>query len=240
MLAHLILGREPSFDEVFRQIPPVGKHRRAPRVLPEGGRLVKSHERCAFPFASRYRKVVYLVRDGRDVSVSYYDWCRRNGLYAGRFEGFLPLFLGGRLEGYGAWHEHVRSWLGSAPARANALLVVRYEDLLEAPAEGLAQVAEFLGLDADREQIEDAVGRSTLDRTGRRPQPPLRSLVSGERDWARGIGRGSSGGWRQVLTPEERNVFWGVAGDVLAELGYEQDKSPAEPRALVASPRSNG
>ena len=179
------------------------------------------------------------MRDGRDVSVSYYDWCRRNGLYRGRFEGFLPLFLAGRLEGYGAWHEHVRSWLASTPARANGYLLVRYEDLLAEPVQGLAQIAEFVGLDAAREQIDQAVESSTVERTGRRPQRPPSSLVSDERGGA-GVARGSAGGWRQVLTPHERNLFWDVAGDVLSDLGYEQEESRAESPALVASPRSNG
>ena len=101
---------------------------------------------------------MYLVRDGRDVSVSYYYWGCQNGSYEGPFDGFLRLFLAGRLDGFGAWHEHVRSWLNSAPARANAdPPVVRYEDLLERPTENLGRIAEFLGLDATREQLEDAL-----------------------------------------------------------------------------------
>ena len=237
MLAHLVLGREPNFDDVFSHIPPVGRHRRAPRVLPDGGRLIKSHERRALPHAPCYRKAVYLVRDGRDVSVSYYEWYLRNGLYEGGFEGFLPLFLAGRLDGFGAWHEHVRSWLTSAPARANALLVVRYEDLLARPAEGLAEIAEFVGLDPSREQVEEAVSRSTLDRTRGRPQrarhPPSRDARGGTPD----IARGSSGQWRRILTPRDGEMFQRVAGDVLAELGYADSRDPGTD-APEAPPRA--
>ena len=212
MLAHLVIGREPSFDDVFSHIPPVGRHRGAPGVLPDGGRLIKSHERPAPPHGSSYRKAVYLVRDGRDVSVSYYYWYLQNGLYEGPFDGFLRLFLAGRLDGFGAWHEHVRSWLTSPPARANALLVVRYEDLLARPTESLGRIAEFVGLDATREQLEDAlVSREQVEaalcRAAAGGRPPTAA-------------RGSS------FPAQAREFFQSVAGDVLAELGYERNEPP--------------
>ncbi|MGH2993225.1 MAG: sulfotransferase domain-containing protein [Solirubrobacterales bacterium] len=229
MLAHLVLGREPSFDDVFSHIPPVGRHRGAPGVLPDGGRLIKSHERPAPPHGSSYRRVVYLVRDGREVAVSYYDWYLRKGLYEGPFEGFLRLFLAGRLDGFGAWHEHVRSWLTSAPARANALLVVRYEDLLVRPTENLGRIAEFVGLDATPEQLEDAlVSREQVEAALLARGPQAR------REWgeARGIARGSSREWSRISTPQDRELFQSAAGDVLAELGYARGEPPlaSEPR----------
>jgi hypothetical protein len=213
MLAHLVLGREPSFDDVFSHIPPVGRHRGAPGVLPDGGRLIKSHERPAPPHGSSYRKAVYLVRDGRDVSVSYYYWYLQNALYEGPFDGFLRLFLAGRLDGFGAWHEHVRSWLTSAPARANALLVVRYEDLVARPTENLGRIAEFVGLEATREQLEDALVS--------REQVEAALLSHGGR---RTPDRRQPGG--RLFTAQERELFQSAAGDVLAELGYERNEPP--------------
>jgi hypothetical protein len=248
MLAHVLLGRQPNFDEVFSHIPPVGWHRDAPRVLPHGGRLIKSHERPTWPYASSYRKVVYLVRDGRDVAVSYYDWYLNKGLYAGRFESFLRLFLAGRLDGYGSWHEHVRSWLTSAPARADALLVVRYEDLLGCPSENLARIAEFVGLDAareqldealvSREQVEYAIVRNPVEWSRRGRLPVRRSPARAARGRIRGVAGGPSGQWRRVLTSREQELFQRTAGDVLAELGYAGEDSSGI-RGALASPRSH-
>ena len=207
-------------------------------MLPDGGRLIKSHERPSWPHASSYRKAVYLVRDGRDVSISYYHWYLRSGLYGGRFDGFLRLFLAGRLDGYGAWHEHVRSWLASAPARADALLLVRYEDLLAKPTEELAGIARFLGLDVSSDRAEDAVRSSTVDMTRGRPLRATRARAKAAPSDLRRI-RGSSGQWMEVLTPRQSEMFRHVAGEVLAELGYEPQESRVASAEQGASSRSH-
>ena len=240
MLTHLLLGRRPEFDEVFSRIPPVGWHRHAPAALPGGGRLIKSHERPAWPYAGGYRKAVYLVRDGRDVSVSYYNWYLRSGLYGGGFEGFLRLFLAGRLDGFGAWHDHVRAWLASALARADALLVIRYEDVLARPTEELARIAGFVGLEVSRGQVEAAVSESTVDRTRGRPLRVTRARAKAAPTDLRRIDRGSSGQWVHVLTPSQSEMFQRIAGEVLAELGYEREEPMVASAAHGTSPRSHG
>jgi estrone sulfotransferase len=240
MLTHLLLGRHPEFDEVFSRIPPVGWHRHAPAALPDGGRLIKSHERPAWPYAGAYRRAVYLVRDGRDVSVSYYHWYLRGGLYGGGFERFLRLFLAGRLDGFGAWHDHVRAWRDSAAARAGALRVIRYEDLLARPTEELGRIAEFVGLEVSSGQLEDAVSSSTVERTRGRPLRITRARAKAAPTDVRGIVRGTSGQWTDVLTPAQSEMFRDIAGEALAELGYEREEPLAASAVQGASPRSHG
>ena len=111
-------GREADFDNDSTVIAEVGSHRAAPGVLPGGGRLIKSHEPYSGPQKRVYRKAIYLIRDGRDVAVSYYYTLIRRGLYEGDFGPFLRLFLAGGVDGYGPWHEHVESWLDSPLQRA--------------------------------------------------------------------------------------------------------------------------
>ena len=135
MLAHLLGGREADLDNDSTVIADVGSHRATPRVLPGGGRLIKSHEPYSSPQKRFYRKAIYLIRDGRDVAVSYYYTLIRRGLYEGDFGPFLRLFLAGDVDGYGPWHEHVRSWLESPLHEDGSLLVLRYEDMLADPAD---------------------------------------------------------------------------------------------------------
>ena len=86
----------------------------------------------AFPNA----KYVYLVRDPRDVALS---WHHARWRY------------GGLKEGCQAWKEdqvqgmHLYSWL----KEHNKMVLIRYEDLLQNPASELDRVCRFLNLDYD-------------------------------------------------------------------------------------------
>src|SRR6185503_5706610 len=111
-----------------------------------------------------YRKAIYLIRDGRDVAVSYYYTLIRRGLYEGEFSPFLRLFLGGGVDGYGPWHEHVASWLDSPLAREGSVLAVKYEDLLGQPVENLSTTMEFLGVPVARERAEETVRAYSAER----------------------------------------------------------------------------
>ena len=70
-------------------------------------RIIKSHE----PYKSEYKKVIYLVRDSRDVFISYYLYLTRSR-YQDRSPKLLNHYLDHYLEGklYGGnWSEHVGS-----------------------------------------------------------------------------------------------------------------------------------
>ena len=110
-------------------------------------RLIKTHEY----YEPRYRKVVYLVRDPRDVVLSLYNFRRKYRSVDDSYpieryvaERFLP----GDLDV--SWGDHVGSWLG---ARMNqpGFLLVRYEALLQDPPRELRRLAGFLGIVASTE-----------------------------------------------------------------------------------------
>src|SRR5262249_31811201 len=125
-------------------------------------RIIKSHEY----FDHRYRKVIYIVRDPRDVALSYYDFSRK---YRQIDDGypltqFVSDFVAGRLSSFdwGPWAENVGSWFYTRNGRPDFLLL-RYEDMQSDAAGELSKVAGFLGRDASREGITAAVERSSAD-----------------------------------------------------------------------------
>ena len=219
MLAYLLSGREADFDNDSTVIAEVGSHRGAPRVLSGGGRLIKSHEPYSGPQRRVYRKAVYLARDGRDVAVSYYYTLIRRGLYSGDFGPFLRLFLDGRVDGYGPWHEHVESWLSRPLQQGTALLVVRYEDLLSEPVRELSAVMEFLGTPVTRERAEEAVHTYSAERMRERERFSRFHEKKKRRD-IMFVRAAASGDWVRTFTPEDEKLFARVAGDVLRRLGY--------------------
>jgi len=102
--------------------------------------VLKSHD---LP-CPRYQRVVYLLRDGRDVMVPYYhhlrathgdaiDWRRM----IEQVEGLIPC----------RWHEHVQAW-GTNPYAAQ-MITIRHEDLQQDPVAQLRRFCQFVGLEAD-------------------------------------------------------------------------------------------
>jgi len=122
---------------------------------------------AAFP-AELTRGAVYLVRDPRDVVVSY---AHHRGLglddiidfmadadailavSTDRFKEQLPQPLG-------SWSSHAASWLGQHEL---PVLVIRYEDLLANTEARLSDIAIHLGLDVGPQDIEAAVNATRFD-----------------------------------------------------------------------------
>lgn len=123
-------------------------------------RVIKSHH----PFDPRYKKVVFIVRDPRDIVLSQRHFQIKRGLLKPDIpiEEFVRRFVKGETSDYGSWGQNVGSWL---IARRNTpdFLLLRYEDLLERPVEGLEQIATFLGLNPSRNLLMRAVERSSAD-----------------------------------------------------------------------------
>jgi hypothetical protein len=234
MLTHLLTGLEADFDHDSAVIAEVGDHRGAPGVLPGGGRLIKSHEPYAGPTKRVYRKAIYLIRDGRDVAVSYYYTLIRRGLYEGEFGPFLRLFLGGAVDGYRPWHEHVESWLDSPLRQGGSLLVVKYEDLLKEPVESLSAAMTFLGKPVARERAEETVGTYSVEGMRQREQGSRFHERQKRRD-IMFVRRAESGDWVRTFTPDDEELFSRVTGDLLQRLGY--GPRPAE-HGLSASTQS--
>jgi Sulfotransferase domain len=225
MVSHLATGTEFSFDTHNELAAGVGDHRHRRPILPDGGRLIRSHEPYAPGYGDKYRRVLYVVRDPRDVVVSYYHHHRRLGKDPGSIDQFLGRFLAGSLDGWGTWPAHIRSWLDSPQARDGRLIVVRYEDLLADPEEQLAGVARFLELPATPSAIRESVALHTADRMRASERTTEQYRKQARRD-VLFIRRASSGEHAEVMTGEQLGRFGNVAGAELARLGYQVDAAP--------------
>ena len=117
--------------------------------------IVKSHDYFS-PFY-RSRKVIYVVRDGVDCITSYYHYANA------RTDKRIPkeAFIEGGTAKIMSWRHHLLSWY---EAPVSQLLLVKYEDLKADPSMQLRRVADFLELDADAEDISDAVAQTSFQK----------------------------------------------------------------------------
>ena len=160
-------------------------------------------------------RFVHLIRDGRDVSLSY-----------------LAVPWGPST----IW-QSARKWRGDVTAgrRAGEALgparyaEVRYEELIDDTRATVERVAAFVDLPFDERMLEHHVGwedRIHAPETGRPFHASVaRPLTPGLRNW------------REEMPDQQVRAFEAVAGDLLSELGYERrfPRVPVAERAAATA-----
>lgn len=234
LLANLLHPNETvGFANINRLLPAPGVlSKRFLRRLPRP-RILKSHE----TFDVRFRKVIYLVRDPRDVVVSEYHFDLKKRYIEPdlTLEQFVPRFIAGETSSYGSWWEHAAGWIAARQANP-AFLLVRYEDLLSDPIARTGEIAAFLGIQASPERLASAVERSSADR--------MRKLETEQADQWTGtkntrkeipfVRAAKSGGWKQTLpahSVEEIEAAW---APLLNLLGYPLETRELDSKAIPA------
>jgi aryl sulfotransferase len=169
--------------------------------------------------------VVYIVRDPRDVAVSYAHYMSADTRVAieamrdpaaaiGSGAGSLSPLLRQRLL---TWSGHVESWLDAGLR----ILPIRYEDMLADPAAALSRVVSFLGWSVDAQAISAAVESTRFDRL--RSEEEHHGFESRLLRAGPFFRRGVAGGWSESLTADQVAQIERDHGRVMKRLGYLKD-----------------
>ncbi|MFC1844173.1 sulfotransferase domain-containing protein [Thermodesulfobacteriota bacterium] len=146
-----LMNKEPvTFANIEKKVPDIHRNNDKELLCIPSPRILKSHE-C---FDHRYKNVIYIVRDPRDVVISYYHFQIKTKaiLESYPIDQFVSQFIDGELDSFGSWGENVGSWLG-AKQYCNRFLMIRYEDMLENPVFELQKITSFLGINRSEEQL---------------------------------------------------------------------------------------
>jgi Sulfotransferase domain len=182
-----------------------------------------------FPDPNSTKSVIYIVRDPRDVAISFaYHYRRPLGqavavLCSSWSVNFKPQQMG-RTELLTSWGEHVAGWT----ALQFPLLVLRYEDLLANGEAGVCRIAGFLGKQLSERQVRDVVAATSFGQLRR--QEAERGFTEAVR--AGGFFRvGKAQQWRQV---RDQSVFQPLLdrfSRLMRRYGYLEPVERAAPRA---------
>ncbi len=147
---------------------------------------------------------IYLVRDPRDVAVSYSHHLGRSVDEVIRFMADPEAATGGTdakvYERLSSWSAHVHFWTRNPNPR---LHVMRYEDMVAAPAESFGAVIRFLGHEPAAARLARAIRFSSFDVLRRQEQErgfserPVESAAPFFRV-------GQVGQWRTALSEGQR------------------------------------
>jgi hypothetical protein len=219
LLSEIFTGQPAEFSSVSHNVRYVGSHHDAPRILPEGGRLIFSHEKRALP----RNKVVYATRDPRSVAISEYKWLLRRGLAPHSFDEFLVRFVKGKSNPWGSWTSHVDYWLGNRPC--DALFLVRYEDL-RADASGVAaQLDHFLGGTHDQATVERAVESNNLtSMRAKERRAPDEVFARGAQTDIRFVQQGEIKAWETTLSASQVRLIEEAFLSTMSRMGYQGDR----------------
>jgi len=227
LLANLRYPEQPAtFANIHRLIPdPEGTAKKDFDEMPRP-RIIKSHE-C---FDPRYPRVIYIVRDPRDVAVSQYHYHRKLKKLTddSPIANFVTRFLAGETCPHGSWGQNVVTWLATRQDQSRFLLL-RYEDMVADTVRELGKIAKFLGMAASCEQIAQAVERSSASRMRKleQAQTDQCDLTKGSRKDLSFVRAAGSGGWRSDLPAAEAGRIEAAWGPLMRHLAYELSSQSA-------------
>jgi hypothetical protein len=183
-----------------------------------GPRILKSHE----AFDPRYRRVIYAVRDPRDVILSQYTTLRRvrRDLVNGAFAEFVERQLRGEFDAwFGSWSANVNSWIHHDRADVDFLLI-RYEDIRRDGAAVARKIASFLGLSCSDDEIGNAMAKSSRGRMQQLYEDSGAELKHAVGAANAGHLQPNDRGSEALLTPEIEALIRSRYGATMAALGY--------------------
>ena len=162
---------------------------------------------------------IYVVRNPLDVAISYSHHLGRTideTIKAMEFRG-VETHVNEKVvyEVYGSWSQHVESWT-KKPHRA--IYAMRYEDMLDKPAETFGKLCQHLLLNPTPSQLEKAIELSSFDRLQKLERDE--GFVEKPKAAEKFFREGRSGQWREKLTDEQINRIISVHGEQMARFGY--------------------
>lgn len=192
-----------------------------------GGAAVKTHDayiRLAdgTPLLGRHaRAALYLVRDPRDVAVSFAFHgsisMDRSIALLNNVDGRLyptPRQLGQRLLD---WSGHAASWLDQTDLPVH---LIRYEDLRASPLEEFRRALDFLGVPYRAEDAARAVRHSDFAELQR--QEREKGFCERQAAQEMFFRRGEVGDWRNHLDHDQLRRIETAHAAMMARLGYER------------------
>ncbi|MFI5103170.1 MAG: sulfotransferase domain-containing protein [Terriglobales bacterium] len=221
LIANLLYSeRHPDWGNIDRLIP-------APEVMSKRDfarmprpRIIRTHD----AFDPRYKQVIYIVRDPRDVALSQYHHHRKLKLIEDNhpFESFLARFLAGETNVHGSWKQNVASWLAARYGDPRFLLL-RYEGMLVDTRSELASICSFMGVEATPERLSKVVEQSSPRemRKLEQVQADQCALTKDTRQDLPFVRTAKSGNWKSEMPDSSVVAIEAAWGPLMQWLGYE-------------------
>ena len=175
---------------------------------------------CGLP-SSTPGKYIYIVRNPRDITVSFFHHYRTLPFYPHyEWEDFFEKFLKGDVD-FGDYFDHVLSWWTHKDD--DNVLFLKYEDMKKDLPSAVAAIAKFIDQDISKELVEEIAHRTTFenmkkDSSANYEWRNSKVLKPTRTDFMR---KGIVGDWKNYFTPEQVARLDAVYDSKLRKTGIE-------------------
>ena len=219
IIAQLLYGiSEDKLNLTNRLVPDLHRNPRHRDVDWATFYVVKTHfpkQHRFFPSDPKY--VIYLIRDPRDVVLSYRRYlARRHGELRNIHETVTD-FCRGRLWP-SSWVDHVQSWEEDDVFKPCRCLWIRYEDMVESPLEVIDSLRFFFKVEPKVEPeriIATAQPRALQNLDGTFLTGKTKSVEKFPF-----VGQATHGYWQDELPDELAHMIESYCGEVMTRHGY--------------------
>lgn len=192
------------------------------------------------------KKIVYLVRDGRDVLISLYYhqlvWSNKNKLnpkdviyhrkqlnfddyddVKNNILDFMHYTFKQKPSKWqqftymGNWFTYNIKWLAEFNKNQDNIYLIKYEELLEDTEKAMSKmIKEFFKKEVNTEKLKSVVQKFSFENQTKRKK--------GQENKNSFLRKGISGDWKNYFSEPEIKAFKEYTKDLLLELGYEKDE----------------
>ncbi|HNK63792.1 MAG TPA: sulfotransferase [Anaerolineales bacterium] len=183
-------------------------------------------------------KLIYIVRDGRDVLISerFRNFVEESKYLTSEDQRIVSdlradsaPFGDGRRSIFTetAIRNIAKRWVDdlneidseSARLYGEDYISLRYEDMLSQPFAEISRLWKFLGV----EKVSKTLEKQILEEMSSNPDEEWQAHRN--EGIASFLPKGQAGNWRRLFTEKDKALFKEVAGDVLVKWGYEKDNN---------------
>ena len=176
-------------------------------------------------------KIIYLVRDGRDVMTSgVFHWFnkqvaeekltdfehKRRSIYLNKSDQKLTRFFQDKeiIQWANEWVQPIKTI--EKARKKHQVKVIFYEDLLANPEEVLKECLSFLSAKTPNKALDKCVEVGSFKNmsAGRKKGDAIQNAH---------VRKGVSGDWKNYFTHKDGKLFQDIVGDALVKYGYETD-----------------
>lgn len=160
-------------------------------------RIVKTHKHFWSIFQNH--KIILIVREPRDVMVSYYHF--ETAKAKPRFRGTFSEFIRHKKFGLEAWFKHYQSWI------KYATVLLTYEDLKKDDISEFSRMLKCLDISIDPEIVKLAAEKSRFDQIRQIEDEYGWSMTGKFKQNSRFTRQGKSQAWQDFFSLEDLDYF---------------------------------
>lgn len=180
---------------------------------PESPRIIKSHS----PYNKYYKRVILLLRDPRDVIVSYFYYRQQTfGDIPNSYT--LSDFIHHKKYGAIAWKKHTESWVKTIKS-GQMIQPFRYEDFLQNTQEELHRLMNLLGIKVEESTLREAIKLSSKENM-RNSEINHSSAYLVKTQKSPFVRQGKATGGRE-MSKSDKEFLENVTRDIAKIVGYE-------------------